>query len=99
MPAMPAARRSRGCSRRSALLSPSDRRRAQILGRAILLGYRLSGGVPEILAGARLRIDADRSGSRSASAARVPDSEVVGDRLRLLAQAIGVRGTEVVEVT
>ena len=29
------------------------------------------------------------------SAARVPDSEVVGDRLTLLAQAIGVRRTEV----
>jgi hypothetical protein len=29
---------------------------------------------------------------------RVPDSEVVGDRLKLLASAIGVRRTEVVEV-
>ena len=68
-----------------------------ILGRAILLGYRFSGGVPEILAGARpayrrriVRLEVGR-------AARVPDSEVVGDRLRLLASAIGVRRTEIVE--
>lgn len=81
------------------LLSASDRRRAQILGRAILLGYRLSGGVPEILDNAHLRVTADQVRLEVGSAARVPDSEVVGDRLRLLAQAIGVRGTEVVEVT
>ena len=31
-----------------ALLSPSLRRRAMILGRTLLLGYRFSGGVPEI---------------------------------------------------
>ena len=30
------------------LLSPSLRRRAMILGRTLLLGYRFSGGVPEI---------------------------------------------------
>jgi hypothetical protein len=29
----------------------------------------------------------------------VPDSEVVADRLRLLAAAVGVRGAEIVEVT
>ena len=80
------------------LLPPSARRRAQILGRAILLGYRLSGGVPEILDDARLRILADQVRLEVGSAARVPDSEVVGDRLDLLAQAIGVRRTEVVEL-
>ena len=41
------------------LLSPTARRRAQILGRTMLLGYRISGSVPEILEGARLRIDTD----------------------------------------
>jgi exopolyphosphatase/guanosine-5'-triphosphate,3'-diphosphate pyrophosphatase len=80
------------------LLPPSARRRAQILGRAILLGYRLSGGVPEILANARLRILPDQVRLEVGSTARVPDSEVVGDRLTLLAQAIGVRRTEVVEM-
>ena len=80
------------------LLPPSGRRRAQILGRAILLGYRLSGGVPQILDDARLRVLADEVRLEVGSAARVPDSEVVGDRLALLAQAIGVRRTEVVEL-
>ena len=79
------------------LLSPSLRRRAMILGRALLLGYRFSGGVPEILAGARLHIGADIVRLEVGRAARVPDSEVVGDRLRLLASAIGVRRTEIVE--
>lgn len=80
------------------LLAANDRRRAQILGRALLLGYRLSGGVPELLDNARLRIDADLVRLEVCTAGRVPDSEVVGDRLKLLAQALGVRGMEVVEV-
>jgi exopolyphosphatase/guanosine-5'-triphosphate,3'-diphosphate pyrophosphatase len=79
------------------LLPAGARRRAQILGRAILLGYRLSGSVPEILANARIDIRADRVLLEVARAARVPDSEVVGDRLKLLAQAVGVRRVEIVE--
>ncbi|MFZ1426864.1 MAG: Ppx/GppA phosphatase family protein [Geminicoccaceae bacterium] len=80
------------------LLPASGRRRAQILGRAILLGFRLSGGVPEILDDARLRIGVDQVRLEVGHAARVPDSEVVGDRLKLLAQALGVRRTEVAEI-
>ena len=80
------------------LLSPSLRRRAMILGRTLLLGYRFSGGVPDILAGAKLRIEADNVRLEVGQAGRVPDSEVVGDRLKLLANAIGVRNTEVAEL-
>lgn len=79
------------------LLSTSVRRRALILGRAMQLGYRLSGGVPAILASARLGIGTDRVCLEVATAARVPDSEVVAGRLQLLAQAIGVKRTEVTE--
>jgi exopolyphosphatase/guanosine-5'-triphosphate,3'-diphosphate pyrophosphatase len=79
------------------LLAPGQRRRALVLGRVLLLGYRLSGGVPEILASARLRIAADVVRLEVGEAARVPDSEVVGDRLQLVANALGVRRTEVVE--
>ena len=46
---------------------------------------------------ARLDILADQVRLEVGSSARVPDSEVVGDRLTLLAHAIGVRRTEVVE--
>jgi exopolyphosphatase/guanosine-5'-triphosphate,3'-diphosphate pyrophosphatase len=80
------------------LLSPSLRRRAMILGRVLLLGYRFSGGVSEILAGARLDVSADLIRLEVGATARAPDSEVVGDRLKLLASAIGVRRTEIVEV-
>jgi exopolyphosphatase/guanosine-5'-triphosphate,3'-diphosphate pyrophosphatase len=80
----------------SALLSPPMRRRAQSLGRAILLAYRFSGGVPAVLAGARLRILPDRVRLEVGAAARAPDSEVVGDRLALLAAAVGVKRSEVV---
>jgi exopolyphosphatase/guanosine-5'-triphosphate,3'-diphosphate pyrophosphatase len=79
------------------LLSASARRRAQILGRAMLLGYRVSGGVPEILEGARLRITTDEVRLEVGRTARVPDSEVVADRLKLLASALGVRRTKIVE--
>ena len=54
------------------LLSPSLRRRAMILGRVILLGYRFSGGVPEILADAHLRVGADTVRLEVGKAGRVP---------------------------
>ena len=81
------------------LLTKSARRHAQILGRALLLGYRLSGSVPEILDGAHLHIDPKRIRVEVDRKARVPDSEVVADRLNLLASALGIRRTEVVEGT
>jgi exopolyphosphatase/guanosine-5'-triphosphate,3'-diphosphate pyrophosphatase len=76
------------------LLTPAARRRAQILGRAILLAYRFSGGVPAVLAAARLILQPDLVRLEVAAAARAPDSEVVGDRLRLLASAVGARRWE-----
>jgi exopolyphosphatase/guanosine-5'-triphosphate,3'-diphosphate pyrophosphatase len=80
------------------LLTAAMRRRAQILGRAILLAHRFSGGVPAVLAGARLRIEPDRVRLEVGAAARATDSELVGDRLQLLAAALGVRRAEIVVV-
>ena len=80
------------------LLTSSERRRALILGRALLLGYRLSGGVPEILRCARLNIDADCIRLEVGRSTRGPDSEVVLSRLELLASAAGIERTEIVEV-
>jgi exopolyphosphatase/guanosine-5'-triphosphate,3'-diphosphate pyrophosphatase len=79
------------------LLSKSLRRRALILGRIMLLGYRVAGGVPAILASARLKIEADRVTLEVGKGARVPDSEVVRDRLNLVAAALGVTRKEIVE--
>jgi exopolyphosphatase/guanosine-5'-triphosphate,3'-diphosphate pyrophosphatase len=80
------------------LLSPVSQRRVLVLGRAILLAYRFSGGVPAVLASARLRLEPDCVRLEVGSAARVPDSEVVADRLRLLASALGVRRSEIVAI-
>jgi exopolyphosphatase / guanosine-5'-triphosphate,3'-diphosphate pyrophosphatase len=64
--------------------------------RAILLAYRFSGAVPAVLATARLSIEADCVRLEVAAAARAPDSEVVVDRLRWLAAAVGARRSEIV---
>jgi len=79
------------------LLPSEARRRAVILGRTMLLGHRVSGSVPDILASARLQVEADRVRLAISPAARVPDSEVVADRLGLVAGALRVRRTEIVE--
>jgi exopolyphosphatase/guanosine-5'-triphosphate,3'-diphosphate pyrophosphatase len=80
------------------LLTSAERRRAQILGRAILLAYRFSGGVPAVLESARLRIDPSCVRLEVTKAAHAPDSEVVSERLKLLAAAIGVKRSEVVDI-
>ncbi len=79
------------------LLSANDLRRAEILGRALLLGHRFSASVPEILAHARLRIDADAV-RLEVPADNVPDSDAVRMRLRQLAKATGVDGTEIIGI-
>ena len=90
-----AARRGLADAGDRAPVARAARRRAQILGRAMLLGYRLSGGVPRGPGRRAPAHRADRVRLEVGHAARVPDSEVVGDRLKLLASAIGVRRTEI----
>ena len=80
------------------LLSRAARKRALILGRALVLAYRLSAGVPSVLQSSRLRIGPDSLRLEVGRAARVPDSEVVGDRLNALAAALGAKRCAVVEV-
>ena len=74
----------------AALLPRSARRRAQILGRAMTLAYRLSAGMPEVLDASRLSVEGDCVRLEVGEAARGSDSEAVADRLRLLAAAVGV---------
>ena len=80
------------------LLPRAARKRALILGRALALAYRLSAGAPAVLRSSRLRIGADSVRLEVGRAARVPDSEVVGDRLNALAAALGVKRCALVEV-
>lgn len=79
-------------------LTASDLRRAEILGRALLLGHRFSASVPEILAQARLRIDADAVRLEVSSPEAVPDGGTVHTRMRQLAKATGIDGAEIVTV-
>ena len=81
------------------LLSPSQLRRAEILGRVLLLGHRFSASVPEILGQARLRIGANAVRLEVSSSERVPDSDAVQARLRQLARVSGVEGAEIVQVS
>ena len=73
------------------LLSAEAQHRSLVLGRAMQLGYRLSGGVPQILDGARLVQKGQTLVMQVGSTARVPDSEVVSSRLQLLADALGCK--------
>ncbi|WP_424932220.1 hypothetical protein [Amaricoccus macauensis] len=79
------------------LLSQSQLRRAEILGRALVLGHRFSASVPEILLQSRLRVEAGSVRLEVLDAESVPDSEAVQTRLRQLAKAMGVSDSEVVE--
>ena len=80
------------------LLSPHQRHRAQILGRAMLLGHRFSGSVPDILDTAHLSIEQDRVCLKVSDTESVPDSDAVRSRLRNLAKTVGVRRSEIVKV-
>jgi exopolyphosphatase/guanosine-5'-triphosphate,3'-diphosphate pyrophosphatase len=78
------------------LLSPSQIRRAEILGRVLLLGHRVSASVPEILDQVRLNIGANTVQLEVLSGERVPDSDAVQLRLRQLAKVSGVESAEIV---
>jgi exopolyphosphatase/guanosine-5'-triphosphate,3'-diphosphate pyrophosphatase len=79
------------------LLSPSQLRRAEILGRVLVLGHRFSASVPEILEQARIRLSSDAVRLEVLSSERIPDSDAVQARLRQLARVSGVDGAEIVQ--
>ena len=79
-----------------ALLKPNDIRRAEILGRVLLLGHRFSASVPDILDHAKLRIDADAVRLEVLDPEGLPDSDAVQARLRQLAKATGIENAEIV---
>ncbi|MEZ5592754.1 MAG: hypothetical protein R3F53_19450 [Gammaproteobacteria bacterium] len=79
-----------------ALLQPSEIRRAEILGRVLLLGHRFSASVPEILEHAKLRIDADAVRLHVLNPEGLPDSDAVQARLRQLAKVAGIDNAEIV---
>jgi exopolyphosphatase / guanosine-5'-triphosphate,3'-diphosphate pyrophosphatase len=80
-----------------ALLTPKALQNARVLGLAMLLAYRFSGAVPQILESSHLILGIKGVRLVVGKAARAPDSEAVTDRLRLLADAVGVSHVEIVE--
>lgn len=81
-----------------ALLPPAELRRAEILGRVLLLGHRVSASVPEILDQVRVRIGTDAVRLEVRPGVRVPDSDAVQARLRQLARVAGVPASEIAMV-
>ena len=81
------------------LLSVSELRRAEILGRTLLLGHRFSASVPQILRDARIRIDSDAVRLEILDESSIPDSDAVQSRLKQLAKATGLDGAEIVKVS
>jgi len=79
------------------LLSPAQRRRARILGRAMRLGHRLSGCVGAILEATALHIEPGRVRLEVRSTAGIPDSETLKSRLEDLARALRVPEAQIVE--
>lgn len=80
------------------LVTPADQRRSEILGRAIRLGYRFAGCVPETLAASRLVITAESVQLEIRRDARVPDSDAVLARAKLLAKSLGLPDARTVTV-
>jgi len=79
------------------LLAPAARQRALVLGRALQLGYRFSGSVPELLAHARLALAGDTLRLVVSTLEDVPETEPVRTRLKNVAKALGVHRTEIVK--
>ena len=80
------------------LLGASQLRRAEVLGRVLLLGHRFSASVPEILGHVRIRIGTSAVRLEVLNATHVPDSDAVQMRLRQLARVAGVEGVEIVDM-
>lgn len=78
------------------LLGPSGLRRAEVLGRTLLLAHRFSASVPEILSHGRVRIDTDAVRLVVTNPESVPDSDAVQARLKQLARAAGVEAADIV---
>ncbi len=79
------------------LLPEPDRRRAQLLGAALQLGYRVSAAVPDLLATSRLGVagGADALHLHLPAPDAAPDPEILQPRLRAVARLLGLKETKV----
>ena len=79
------------------LLDTHERLRAEQLGRALTLGFRLSGAVATILDRATITHERSRLILGLPEDGSMPFGDVVDQRLKALAKAMGVAGTMVVQ--
>lgn len=77
----------------SDILTPNEIKKAEILGRALLVGHRFSASVPEILGHARLVIGSDAVRLEITRGSDVPDSDAVQTRLSQMAKILGLDAT------
>ena len=77
-------------------LPEADRRRAELLGVVLQLGYRISAAVPDLLATSRLRLVGDELRLDLPAPDAAPDPEILKPRLRAVAKALGLGRTKVV---
>ncbi|PRY25001.1 exopolyphosphatase/guanosine-5'-triphosphate,3'-diphosphate pyrophosphatase [Aliiruegeria haliotis] len=75
-------------TRATEILSPTAMRKAEVLGRALLLGHRFSASVPDILGHSSLRIESDAVRLGISRSSQVPDSDTVRTRLFQLARVL-----------
>lgn len=75
------------------VLSSSQLKKAEFLGRALLLGHRFSASVPEILDHASLNVGTDEIRLEIKGTSDVPDSDAVQTRLAQLAKVFGMDAT------
>ena len=78
------------------VLPEADRRRAELLGATLQLGYRISAAVPDLLATSRLKISGDELRLDLPAPDAAPDPEILKPRLRAVAKALGLGRTKVV---
>ena len=77
------------------LLGEPERRRAELLGAALQLGYRISAAVPELLRTSRLWIAGDELRLHLPAPDAAPDPDILRPRLRAVARALGLSRTKV----
>lgn len=71
------------------LLPEPDRRRAELLGTALQLAYRLSAAVPDLLAASRLEVVDDELVLHLPKGDIAPSEDILKPRLRNVARALG----------
>jgi exopolyphosphatase / guanosine-5'-triphosphate,3'-diphosphate pyrophosphatase len=78
------------------LLPEDGRRRAELLGATLQLGFRISAAVPDLLATSRLRVAGDELRLHLPAPDAAPDPEILNPRLRAVARALGMERVRVV---